>query len=159
LAALTAEASTKMKSLLRYLELTVKSKTGLSSGVLLFGLAAALAAALTFVFLLVAAFIALANRYGPLNAALILGGFFLLVTIIAALGCVSARRRTVAGARLALAARGQTPWLDPKYIGVGMQVGRAIGWRRLVPLAAVGVLAVGIAKEWLGRGRATGAAG
>jgi hypothetical protein len=54
---------------------------------------------------------------------------------------------------LALAARSQTPWLDPKYLGVGMQIGRAIGWRRLVPLAAVGILAAGIAKEWIGRNR------
>jgi hypothetical protein len=156
LAALTAEASTKMKSLLRHLELTIKSRSGFDSGVLLLGLGAALAAALTFAFLLVAAFIGIANRHGPLNAALILGGFFLLVTIIAVLGCVSARRRTMAGAQLALAARSQTPWLDPRYIGVGMQIGRAIGWRRLVPLAAVGVLAAGIAKEWIGHNRAAG---
>jgi hypothetical protein len=159
LAALTAETSTKMKSLLRYLELTIKSKIGFDSGVLLLGLGAGLAAALTFVFLLAAAFIALANRFEPLNAALILGGFFLLITIIAVLGCISSRRRTIAGAQLALATRSHTPWLDPKYLGVGMQIGRAIGWRRLVPLAAVGVLAAGIAKEWRGPDRPTGETG
>jgi hypothetical protein len=140
-----------MKSLLRHLELTIKSKSGLNAGVLLLGLGAALAAALTLGFLLMAAFIALANRYGPLIAALILGGLFLLVTIIAVLGCISSRRRTIAGAKLALATRSQTPWLDPRYLGIGMQIGRAIGWRRLLPLAAVGVLAAGIAKEWIGR--------
>ena len=140
-----------MKSLLRYLELTLKSKTGFNSGILLLGLGAVLAAALTLAFLLAAAFIALADRFGPLNAALILGGFFLLLTVVAVLGCIASRRRTIAGAQLALAARSQTPWLDPKYLGVGMQIGRAIGWRRLVPLAAVGVLAPGIAKEWIGR--------
>ena len=142
-----------MKSLLRYLELTFKSKTGFDSGVLLLGLGAALAAALTLVFLLAAAFIGLANRFGPLYAALILGAIFLFLTVLAGLGCISSRRRTIAGAQLALAARSQTPWLDPKYLGVGMQIGRAIGWRRLVPLAAVGVLAAGIAKEWIGRDR------
>jgi hypothetical protein len=36
-----------------------------------------------------------------------------------------------------------------------VQIGRAIGWRRLVPLAAVGVLAAGIAKEWLAHSRPT----
>jgi hypothetical protein len=142
-----------MKSLLRYLELTLKSKTGFNSAILLLGLGTVLAAALTLVFLLAAAFIALADRFGPLNAALILGGFFLLLTVVAVLGCIASRRRTIAGAQLALAARSQTPWLDPKYLGVGMQIGRAIGWRRLVPLAAVGVLAAGIAKEWIGRNR------
>jgi hypothetical protein len=142
-----------MKSLVRHLELTIKSKSGLDSGVMLLALGATVTAALTFAFVLVAAFIALANRYGFLNAALILGGFFLLVTVIAVLGCLSARRRTIAGAQLALAARSQTPWLDPTYLGVGMQIGRAVGWRRLVPLAAVGILAAGIAKEWIGRNR------
>jgi hypothetical protein len=31
---------------------------------------------------------------------------------------------------------------------VGVQVGQAVGWRRLMTVAAVGVLAVGLAKEW-----------
>ena len=140
---------------LQHLELTFKSKTGFGAGVLAWGLIALLAAAATVVFLIVAGFVALAERYGPLVAALALGGMFLLVTIIAVVCCLSSRRQTVAAAQLALAARNQAPWLDPRYLGVGIQIGRAIGWRRLVPLAAVGVLAAGLAKEWIGRSRAT----
>jgi hypothetical protein len=148
-----------MSSWLRHLELTVKSKTGLGSGVIVWALIAALGGAVTLGFFIFAAFIGLAERYGPLTAALALGGLFLLITIIAAICCVSSQRRTVASAKLALAARSHAPWLDPKYLGVGMQIGRAIGWRRLVPLAAVGVLAAGLAKEWLGRNRPAGEAG
>lgn len=140
----------------RHFELTIKSKTGFGSGVLIWGLIALLGGAVTLGFFIFAAFIALAARYGPLIAALGLGSMFLLVTLLAVLGCVSSRRRTVAGARLALEARSHAPWLDPRLVGVGLQIGRAIGWRRLVPLAAVGVLAVGLAKEWFGR---TGEAG
>src|ERR1700716_2595663 len=94
-----------MSSLLRHLELTVKSKTGISAGVLVLGLGALLGAVLTFGFLLLAAYIALAERYAPLTAAVVLGGLFLLITIIALLCCLSSQRRTIAGAKLALAAR------------------------------------------------------
>lgn len=143
----------------RHLELTIKSKTGLSASVLMLGLGALLGAALTLGFFLLAAYIALAERYSPLMAALLLGGLFLLVTIVALLCCLSSQRRTIAGAKLALAAQSHAPWLDAKYLGVGLQIGRAIGWRRLVPLAAVGVLAAGMTKEWLGRNRPAGETG
>ena len=138
---------------LRHLELTLKSKTGLGSGVLIWGLIALLGGAITSGFFIFAAFVALAGRFGPLVAAVALGTLFLLLTLLAVLGCVSSRRHTVAGAQLALEARSHAPWLDPKFIGVGLQIGRAIGWRRLVPLAAAGVLAAGLAKEWFGRER------
>jgi hypothetical protein len=110
-------------------------------------------------FFIFAAYIALAERYGSLTAALALGGLFLLTTIIALICCLSSQRRTVASAKLALAARSPAPWLDPKLLGAGLQIGRAIGWRRLVPLAAVGVLAAGLAKEWFGRDRPAGETG
>jgi hypothetical protein len=137
-----------MSGWLRHLELTVKSRTGLSEGVLVWGLIAVFCAAATLVFLIIAAFVALAERYGPLIAAMVLGGFFLLITVIAIGCCLESQRRTATGAKLALEARSHAPWLDPRFLGVGVQVGRAIGWRRLVPLAAVGVLAAGLAKEW-----------
>jgi hypothetical protein len=144
---------------LRHLELTLKSKTGLGSGVVIFGLIALLGGAVTFGFFILAAFIALAGLYGPLIAALALGALFLLLTLLAVFGCVSSRRRTIAGAQLALEARSHAPWLDPKFVGVGLQIGRAVGWRRLVPLAAAGVLVAGLAKEWFGRDRPAGEAG
>ena len=53
-------------------------------------------AAVTLVFLIVAGFVAVAERYGPLVAALALGGLFLLVTILAAICCVASRRQTAA---------------------------------------------------------------
>ena len=151
--------STFISGWLRHVELTVKSKTGLSSGVLVWGSVAVSGGAVTLGFFIFAAYIALAERYGALTAALALGGLFLLLTVIALVCCLSMQRRTVAGAQFALAAHSHAPWLDPKYVGVGLQIGRAIGWRRLLPLAAVGVLAAGIAKEWYGRDRPTGETG
>jgi hypothetical protein len=145
-----------MSGWLRHLQLTVRSKTGLSPEFLIWGLVAILGAAITLGFFIFAGFIALAERYGPLTAALVLGGLFLLITIVAVICCLSSQRRTIADAKLALAARSHAVWLDPKLLGAGLQIGRAVGWRRLVPLAAVGVLAAGIAKEWFSRNRPAG---
>src|ERR1700674_2133324 len=111
-----------MSGWLRHLELTVKSKTGLGAGVMVWTLIAVLGGAATLVFLVVAAFVGLAERYGPLIAALALGGLFLLITLIAMACCLSSQRRTAAGAKLALVARSRAPWLDPKFLGVGMQI-------------------------------------
>ena len=42
------------------------------------------------------------------------------------------------------------PWLDPKFLAVGLQVGKSVGMRRIVPLFAAGLLAATLAKEWFG---------
>ena len=102
-----------MKGWLRHLELTVKSKTGLGADVLVWALLAVLGAAATLGFLISATFIGLAERYGPLTAALALGGLFLAITIVASACCLASQRRTVASAKLELAARSHALWLDP----------------------------------------------
>lgn len=135
----------------RYLRLTAEAKTGLSAQILIWALVGAFCAFVTFFFVVLAAFIWLAERYSALAAALILAAFFLLLAIFAAIICAVTRRRTVERAQLALAARSNAPWLDPRIVGVGLQIGRTIGWKRIVPLAAVGVLAAGFAREWFNR--------
>jgi len=137
-----------MRGWLHYLELQAKVKTGLSSSVIAWASVAAVGGAVTFGFLVLTAFIWLADRYTPLSAALILGAFFLLVTIIALIASLVAHGRTVERARQELTVRSPAPWLDPRYLAVGLQVVRAIGARRLVPLVAIGLLAAGLAKEW-----------
>ena len=104
-------------------------------------------------FVLLIAFIWLAERYDPLTAAMALAGLFLLATIVAAISCLWSRRRTIKQAELALAARRPAIWLDPKVLGGAIQAGRAVGWRKLVPLLAVGMLAAGVGMEWFGRER------
>src|SRR5262249_8067672 len=64
------------------------------------------------------------------------------------------RRRTIEQAELALAARKNVTWLDPKLLGSAIQVSRTVGWRKLVPLLAVGMLAAGVGMEWFSRDRA-----
>jgi hypothetical protein len=71
----------------RYLELQVQAKSGLSSALVIGGLLGMVSGAITFVFLLIAAFVWLAQRYDPLIAGLGLGALFLLITI-AMLACL-----------------------------------------------------------------------
>ena len=82
---------------------------------------------------------------------MVLGCAFALIALIALLACLIARRRNMQRARLELAARSTTSWLDPKLVAVGVQIGQAIGWRRLASLAALAVLAGAAAKEWSAR--------
>ena len=137
----------------RYLELQAQAKTGLSSNLFVWALLAVVFGVLTAGFVLLIAFIWLAERYDPLTAAIALAGLFLLATIIAAISCLWSRRRTIEQAELALAARRPAIWLDPKALGGAIQAGRAVGWRKLVPLLAVGMLAAGVGMEWFGRER------
>jgi hypothetical protein len=134
-----------------YLQLKVQSKAGLSGGLLIWALIAMFGAMATVCFFILAAFIWLADRYGELTASLAFGGCFLLITVIAVVACALAHRRTVRRAKLELASRSNTPWLDPRLAGVTLQVSRAIGWRKLAPLLAVGILAAGIGMQWFGR--------
>jgi hypothetical protein len=137
----------------RYLELQAQAKTGLSSGLFVWALLAVVFGVLTAGFVLLIAFIWLAGRYGPLIAARALASLFLLATIIAAICCLWARRRTIEQAELALAARRPAIWLDPKVLGGAIQASRAVGWRKLVPLLAIGMLAASVGMEWFGRER------
>src|SRR5215831_16133071 len=135
----------------RYLELQAQAKTGLSSALLVWALLAVAFGVLTAGFVLLIAFIWLAERYGPLTAAIVLAGLF--ATIIVAICCLWSRRRTIEQAELALAAHRPAIWLDPKALGGAIQASRAVGWRKLVPLLAVGMLAAGVGMEWFGRER------
>jgi len=82
-----------------------------------------------------------------------LGCAFALIALIALVACLMTRRRNMERARLELAARSSTSWLDPKLVAVGVQIGQAIGWRRLAALGALAVLAGAAAKEWSARAK------
>ncbi len=140
-----------MGALRKYLERQVQARTGLSSGLFVWGLLAAASGVLTAAFILLIAFIWLAERYGALIAAVALAGFFLLVTVVAFICCLQSRRRTIERAELALAARKPAAWVDPKLLGSAIQASRAVGLRRLLPLLAVAILAASVGMEWSAR--------
>jgi hypothetical protein len=146
-----------MSGWLRYFTLNAVARTGFSSDIVIWAIVATAAATVAAIFLLIAAFIWLANRYGGVTAGLLLGGGFVLLAVIAAAACLINRRRNMERARLELAARRTADagnWLDPKLMAVGLQIGQAIGWRKLISLGAVGLLAAVLAREWVSRNEA-----
>ncbi len=88
-------------------------------------------------------------------AGVVIGCGFALIALIALLAAVMIRRRNMERARIELATR-QSSLFDPKLLAVAMQIGQAIGWRRLASLVALAVLAAGVSKEWSGRAQASG---
>jgi len=124
-----------------------KASTG--SALRLTSLAAAIALALfiTISFLCAAAFVYVLQNYGLIQACLTGAGVFLLVTLIAA--TVYMVRRNQASARAARAAETaksaiHTAFADPMLVATGIQLVRAIGIKKLIPILAVGGLALGL---------------
>ena len=124
-------------------------KESMSTKVRLTSLAAAAAVALlvTTVFLCAAAFVFVLQEYGPIQACLAGAGLFFVVTLIAA-GSYMMRKRQIE-ARAEKAAQNakstvQTMRSDPALVAVGIQVVRAVGVKRLIPILAVGGLALGL---------------
>jgi hypothetical protein len=133
---------------LGFLRLTAKAKTGLSGTIVVSGAVAAWAALGMLLWLSITLFAWIARRYdNPVLAGLVLSGIYLAVTVVCALTVVLSRRRAKREAEAALAAR-KAALFDPSMIATGLQIGNAIGWRRLVSLAGVALLAGGLAKEW-----------
>jgi hypothetical protein len=108
--------------------------------------AAALALLVTTSFLCAALFVFVLQKYGPIEACLTGAGVFFVVTLIAA-GCYIARKNRVE-ARAARAAEtaksaAHSALADPMLVAAGIQVIRAIGIKKLIPILAVGGLALG----------------
>ena len=105
---------------------------------------AMLALLITTSFLCAAAFVYVLQNYGPVQACLTGAAVFFVVTLIAA-GCYRVRKNRVK-ARTAEAARSaaHSPLADPMLIATGLQLVRAIGLKKLIPLLALGGLALGM---------------
>lgn len=139
-----------IQGLVREARLAVQSKTGATPGVFICLGIAALAAVTAFAFLCVAAYAWLASHYGSVYAALIVAGFFILIAVIAVLLAAMVRRRARERAILERAAHAHAgSWLlDPRMLTTAVQVGRSLGWQRLVPVVLVGFLAAQWAREY-----------
>lgn len=122
----------------------VKETTG--SALRLTSLAAATAIALfiAIAFLCAAAFVYVLQHYGPVEACLSGAALFLVVTLIAA-GVYTVRKREMRRrAEKAAKAAAANVFTDPVVVATGLQIVRAIGVKRLIPILAVGGLALGL---------------
>lgn len=143
-----------LKGLAQEITLSVQAKSGASAAVMAWTAAMALASLTAFVFLCVAGYYWLSLQFGAIFAGLAMAGIFVCLAIIAAVVGAVIRRRVKERAILARAAKAHAPsWLlDPRMLATALQVGREIGWQRIVPLAFVGFMAAQWARERRDRG-------
>jgi hypothetical protein len=123
-----------------------KQSTGTALRLTSLAAAVALALFITTSFLCAAAFIFVLRKYGVIEACLTGACVFFVVTVIAA-GCYMVRKKQIE-ARAAETAKSasamQTALSDPMLVAAGIQVIRAIGVKRLIPILALGGLALGL---------------
>ena len=99
-------------------------------------------------FLCAAAFISVLQKYGPVEACLAGAGIFFLLTLTAAGSYWGYKREMQKRARIAAerAAKSAASSMlaDPMLVATGLQIVRAIGIKRLLPILAIGGVALGI---------------
>jgi len=113
--------------------------------------AVGLALFVTISFLCAAAFIYVLQNYGLIEACLTGAGvFFIVALVVASIYLVRRNRIEARAARVAEHARENaksamhTALADPMLVAAGLQVIRAIGVKKLIPILAVGGLALGL---------------
>ena len=104
----------------------------------------ALAVFVTIAFLCAAAFVYVLQTYGLIQACLTGAGIFLGLALIAAAFYVARKNRARRRAAEATKSAVHSALADPMLVAAGIQLVRAIGVKRLVPLLAVGGLALGL---------------
>ena len=136
-----------IKSWTREITLAIQARSGASPALFVCAAVAALASLTAFAFLCVAGYDWFAIQFGSIFAALLMTAIFAVVAIIAAVIGVAARQRARERAILERAARARagSGLLDPKLLTLAVQVGRSVGWQRVVPVALFGFMAA----QWL----------
>ena len=121
-----------------------KDSTGTALRLTSLAAAAAVALLVTTSFLCAAAFVFVLQKYGPVEACLTGAGIFFVVTMIAAISYMVRKKQIETRVKETTKSAAQTMLADPMLVAAGIQVVRAIGIRRLVPILAVGGLALGV---------------
>jgi hypothetical protein len=146
---------TMLKNWLRDLRLAIQARSGATTAVLIWLAVVAVAAIFAFVFLCVAAFAWLSLQVGSIFAGLIMAGIFVVIALFGLSVSALLRKRARERAILERAARAHAPsWLlDPRLLATAVQIGRQIGWQRVVPVALLGFMAAQWTREHRGQGQ------
>jgi hypothetical protein len=120
-----------------------KESTGLVMRQTFLVAAAAVALFITTSFLCAAAFVAVLQNYGLIEACLTGAAVFFVVALIAAGSYMVRKRRLKARVTETTKSAMQTALADPMMVAAGIQVIRAIGIKKLIPILAVGGVALG----------------
>ena len=106
--------------------------------------AAAVALFITTAFLCAAAFMFMLNEYGPIEACLAGAAIFLVVALLAAGSYMLRKHQIRMKAEREAKSVAHNVLADPAMLAVGIQLVRVIGIKRLVPLLAIGGVALGL---------------
>jgi hypothetical protein len=120
-----------------------KDSTGTALRLTSLAALAALALLITTSFLCAAAFVFVFQKYGLIEACLTGAGIFFVVTLIAAASYMVRRRSVKVRAEEAAKSAAHTALADPMLVAAGIQIVRAIGIKRLIPILLVGGLTLG----------------
>jgi hypothetical protein len=104
----------------------------------------AVALFITVSFLCAAGFVFMLQTYGPIAACLTGAAIFLLVALVSAAIYVARKNRARARAAEATKSALHSALSDPMLVTAGIQVIRAVGVKRLIPILALGGLALGL---------------
>src|SRR3981189_2434397 len=121
-----------------------KDPTGTALRLTSLAAAAAVALVVTPSFLGAAAFVFVLEKYGPVQACLTGAVIFFVVTMIAAICYMVRKNQIKVRAEQAAKSTAQTLLAAPMLVAAGIQVVRAIGVKKLIPILAVGGLALGL---------------
>ena len=121
-----------------------KESTGAALRLTSLAAVAAIAAFVTISFLCAAAFVYVLEIYGLIQACLTGAGIFLLVALIAAALYAARKNRARTHAAETTKSALHTALADPMLVATGIQLVRAIGVKKLIPILAVGGLALGL---------------
>src|SRR5438552_15162945 len=121
-----------------------KDSTGTALRLTSLAAAAALALFVTTSFLCAAAFVFVLEQYGPVQACLTGAAIFFVITMIAAISYMVRKNQVRVRAEQAAKSAAHTLLADPMLVAAGIQIVRAIGIKKLIPILAVGGLALGL---------------
>ena len=122
----------------------IKASTGAAVRQATLATMASIAFLVAFVFLCAAGFIVMRQQYGTVEACLAGTGLFLVIALIVVSGYAVRKRQIERRAAERAKSTAQAFLSDPAVLVTGIQIARAIGVKRLVPILAVGGLALGL---------------
>jgi predicted transporter len=122
----------------------LKESTGVAVRMTSLAAAIALAFFVTIAFLCAAAFVYVLQNYGLIEACLTGAAIFFVLALIGIVVYTVRKNQARRQAKLAAKSTLQTALADPMVVAAGLQAVRAIGIKRLVPILAVGGLALGL---------------
>jgi hypothetical protein len=104
-------------------------------------------------FICAAAFVIVDQQYGLPEACLAGAGVFLVLSLVLAIAYTACRQSARQAAQQAEKSAFAAAITDPATLAIALQVGRAIGFKRMVPLLAIAAVAFGIASARHGDAR------